>query len=342
MRQTAGVCCSDRRVTQIAETLLQKGASATDVCVASFLAASAFDPGMLLGPVFMLVAGTGIGVHGYDGAVVQPGRGAPRPRGFREQDAIPAGAYVGAPSGLHTLVAAHAQHGRLTLSELAAPAVRAANAAGAQQRAASLRKVSEMGALMLRSPTVLSALLEAAGRVNGGNLTEEDIAELKAGSHQPNATDRFVVPSFDNVVSPVVPLRPFVACVCDIHNGFGVLHAASDMAGIEIPELELVAPRLAVPVRRGVSRITPGQLLRIPAPVGILRDNEVPWAAVGFEATCPVDMAPLCDSTAQGLSLEQSARNALANHPGARSACTVVRLAGKDSPVHAVRVTTEP
>ena len=90
LRKARASVASAPEVEAAAEELLGKG-NAVDAVVAGVFAAAAISPGVLLGPVQILVGGAGAGLLAIDGRVRQPGIGAPRPRGFTTGDDIPDG-----------------------------------------------------------------------------------------------------------------------------------------------------------------------------------------------------------------------------------------------------------
>jgi hypothetical protein len=61
-------------------------------------------------------------------------------------------------------------------------------------------------------------------------------------------------------------------CAVDVRGVFAVLSYRRVVDGVVIDELDLEAPLLAVPVRRGVKRVAPAAPLPAPAPIAIVRD----------------------------------------------------------------------
>src|SRR5438270_11397807 len=96
LRKSRAAVASSPEVEAAAEELLRKG-NAVDAAVAGVFAACAMAPGVLLGPVQILIGGGGVGLRALDGRVRQPGIGAPRPRGFRDGEEVPDAARVGWP-----------------------------------------------------------------------------------------------------------------------------------------------------------------------------------------------------------------------------------------------------
>ena len=74
---------------------LAKGGSAVDAVLSGYFAAAGAYPGVLLGPVTLLIGGTGSGDRAFDGRVRQPGKNAKRPRGTLPGEEPPLAARVG-------------------------------------------------------------------------------------------------------------------------------------------------------------------------------------------------------------------------------------------------------
>ena len=96
LRKQRAVACPSPDIDAAAEEVLRKG-NAVDAAIAAVFAAAALSPGVLLGPVQLLVGGGGAGLRAFDGRVRQPGIGAPRPRGFTSDEEIPSSARIGVP-----------------------------------------------------------------------------------------------------------------------------------------------------------------------------------------------------------------------------------------------------
>lgn len=122
VRKARTAVASDPDVEAVAEELLARG-NAVDAVVAGVFAACAISPNVLLGPVQILVGGAGAGLLALDGRVRQPGMGAPRPRGFTNAEEIPDAARVGVPWLPATMSAALASMGTATFNQVLAPAM---------------------------------------------------------------------------------------------------------------------------------------------------------------------------------------------------------------------------
>jgi hypothetical protein len=286
----------------------------------------------------LLVAGPGVGLHAYDGSIVQPGVDAPRPRGFTEEQLVPAAAQVGVSSSVAALMAAHAQDGTLPWRELTVHGQKLAAAAGAHKRAHLIERVGAAGSAALREPSFAEAYLEAAGRAVGGNVTKADLDAAKVQLAIPNIHDDRVAQMPAPTYESPTALHPLVACACDAKGVIAVLHASHDSNGVHIPSFELQAPRLAAPVRRGIARVSPGTRLCMPVPCAILLERGVAWAAVGIESVLQVAPESFAGLAQAGLSIDQSLRELLTHVPGCRGAAAVVRVSDGAGHVRALRI----
>jgi hypothetical protein len=274
--RAAAAAATSAAAGEAASAALEAGGSAADALIAGFFADAGAHPGVLLAPAVALVAGAGAGARVFDGRSAQPGVGAARPRGFVDDAAIPEGARVATPRALAMLVLLHTYRGRSALTSLARAGVVLAEKASAKERAALIRNAGSAGMLTLRAPEVLRALLAVGGKVAGGTLTTEDIEDARPAEEEAVST---ALEAGATVLTP--PFAPpdthdahdggaeaIVAC-----DGRGVLAALAYVparSGIAIPELELTIGREAVPVRRGVTRVSPGTPLPAPAPIALL------------------------------------------------------------------------
>ncbi len=324
VRNPSAAIASDGRMSDLANAVLQKGGSAADACIAAWFAAAAVFPAALLGPVHMIVAGPGVGLHSYDGSVVQPGRSVPRPRGYQKHEAVPDAARIGAPSSVAAIAAAHAQDGRMSLSESATAAARMAQSEDASLRSALIRRIASVGPLAMREPAFSRPLLDVAGRSQGGNLTIEDLEQAAAGVGRPIEHLGLLLLPRETQSSAPVELQSLIACVCDGGGVLGVIHIGIDPSAIVIDQLQVAAPRLAVPVMRGVPRITPGKPVPAPAPIAISVDSGLPQAAIGFESSRDLIEALSEQQHRTGLEFDQWLRNQ-AGALAARSVLAMVR-----------------
>jgi hypothetical protein len=312
LRGAVGAVASEPIMADAANQTLLRSASAVDACIAGWLAAAAVLPGVLLGPVHLIVAGPGAGAHAYDGSVLQPGLRAPRPRGFVSEEPIPPAARVGAASSVAAMVAAHAHHGVSSLPELASGAIKLASAAASGERAALLRRIGDAGSVALREPGFVRAMLDVGGRPVGGTLTAAAL-DAAHGIVGRAATGGAGLRVRDCQCEVGFELQPLILCACDVRGVLATMHCAHDPDGVQVPDVQLIAPRLAAPVRRGVTRIGPGKPLQVPTPIAILLQGDVPWAAVGMETDGEFPIEAFDPDKLCGLSIDQVLRNQLSD-----------------------------
>ncbi len=284
LRKARAAVASAPEVEAAAEELLGKG-NAVDAVVAGVFAACALSPGVLLGPVQILVGGSGAGLLAIDGRVRQPGLGAPRPRGFTSDAEIPDAARVGVPWLPATLSVAIATMGSATFNQVASPAVALAKGT---PRAEVLKRVASRGPMALEERPLGGELLAAAGRPSGGLLTTEDLAtprpEVQRAGRVALGEKRMLstVP-WGNVEEgrPLPPAHPVdiarvraVAAV-DRNATFAIACWDDSTDGLLVGELGLRAPFFAEPVRRGQTRIKPGEPRAAAAPVALVGTGSV-------------------------------------------------------------------
>ena len=179
LRKSRAAVASSPEVEAAAEELLRKG-NAVDAVVAGVFAACALAPGVLLGPVQILIGGGGVGLRALDGRVRQPGIGAPRPRGFREGEDVPDAARVGVPWLPATLSVAVATAGTATFAQVMAPALALAKGS---PRLEVLAKISSRGPRAVEERPLGAELLALAGRPSGGLLTSDDLSSQRPEVH---------------------------------------------------------------------------------------------------------------------------------------------------------------
>ncbi len=297
----AAAAASAGGASDAAHLALGAGGSAIDAIVAGYFAAAGADDGVLLGPCAAIVANSGSGVRAFDGRLLQPGKGAARPRGFTDDQPIPDAARIAVPRSVPMLFLLHAYGGRSGLSTLARYGAEAAADAGAKERAKVIRRVGAAGVIGLRSEGVHEALLTAANSVAGGSLTEADLDSVL-----PADADGRVL--FEGEGDAVVTAWPWCGdgdgeditgwtvdtiVAADSRGGVAALAYAHQSKGVPLPAVELSAPRVAVPVRRGVTRVTPGAALRSPAPIGVARFGRELAMAFGLTGSWERGQEPL-------------------------------------------------
>lgn len=325
MIRGAKAAASQPAAAEAAEAMVAGGAGAVDAIIAGFLGAAGADPGVLLAPAVAIVAGFGAGARAFDGRSAQPGKGAPRPRGFVDEAAIPDGARVAVPRSLGMLALLHSYRGRAGLRELARAGVALAESAGAKRRASFIRHVGSAGLLAIRSAEVSRALLAVGGPVAGGALSEGDLEEIA-----PAETDALASPMGEGLSAFTSPFAvpegaaptAEIVVACDARGVIAALAYAPARDGVAVPDLELVVAREAVPVRRGVTRLPPGTVLPMAAPVGIVMRAHGFAAAIGAPGRGSLEPAALAE-LARGFSTE-AALAELRDRTGARGAIGVV------------------
>ncbi len=297
----AAAAASAGGASDAAHLALAAGGSAIDAVVAGYFAAAGADEGVLLGPCAAIVANAGSGVRAFDGRSLQPGKGAGRPRGFTDDQAVPDAARIAVPRSVPMLFLLHAYGGRSNLSALARYGAEAATDAGAKERAKVLRRVGAAGVIGLRTEGVHEALLLAANPVAGGSLTEIDLDSVL-----PADADGRVL--FEAGGDAVVTAWPWCGdgageddaawtvdtiVAADSRGGVAALAYAHQAKSIQLAAVELSAPRLAVPVRRGVTRVAPGAVLRSPAPIAVARFGRDLALALGLSGAWQRGEPPL-------------------------------------------------
>ncbi|MBX3188693.1 MAG: gamma-glutamyltransferase [Labilithrix sp.] len=303
---------SSPEVEAAADELLAKG-NAVDAAVAGAFAACATSPGVLLGPMQILVGGGGLGLRALDGRVRQPGVGAPRPRGFKDDEEVPDAARVGVPWLPATLSAAVATAGTATFKHVMGPALALAKGS---PRHDVLAKIAARGARAIEERPLSSELLALAGRASGGLLTGDDLASPRPEVHRasrrlvpgagagprskramsepasnelpravielPWANDLDGMPAAPAAYVDVASARAVLAV--DRHGAFAIAVWAETHEGIALGELGLRAPFFAEPVRRGQTRVRPGDARPAAAPIAMVGTEvgpEVAFAAFG-------------------------------------------------------------
>lgn len=297
---------STGEVEAAAEEILKKG-SAVDAVVAGVWAACASSPNVLLGPVQILMGGSGAGLRAIDGRVRQPGVGAPRPRGFQDGEEVPEAARVGVPWLPASLAATLASAGSATLAQVMAPALALAKGT---PRHDVLSKIASRGARAIEERPLSGELLAAAGRASGGLLTTDDLSsprpevlavaraalerrarvdrgERVAASGEATTEPRtlFTLPwAHVEDGAPVAPASVSVGSAravlaVDRNRTFAIAVYDDAPDGIMLGDLGVRAPFFAEPVRRGQTRVRPGDPRPASAPIAIVGRGAVPEVA---------------------------------------------------------------
>jgi hypothetical protein len=292
MRTRAHALASDPAVEEAARAELAASKSAVAAVVAGYFAAAGARPGVLLGPLTLLVAGVGAGGRAFDGRLRQPGIGAKRPRGLLPGQEVSRAARVALSTSVAALSVALAYDRTRTLTVLARVGARAAVDAGASTRAALLERMSAAGPGALGESRFARSLLHVAGAAEGGMLASGDFgapddvsaeAAIKAG----RAGNTLEAPWAREAV--LAGSTGHAACAVDGRGVFAALCFREITDGLAVDELELTAALAAVPVRRGEPRVRPGERLPCGAPATILCD----------EALAPVEVRVLREPKAR-------------------------------------------
>jgi gamma-glutamyltranspeptidase/glutathione hydrolase len=276
MRPRSAALATEAVAEQAALAHLANGGGALGAVLSGFFAAAGARPGVLLGPLSVLVGGVGQGARAFDGRLRQPGLGAKRPRGFLTSAEVPNAARVAAPSAPFAAVIAHA-YGSDSLRSLIAPGIAAAEQAGADKRARFLDRIGQVGAPALTEPGFQRAMLRVASPSEGGVLTPSDLEkcdEVDQPAREREALDaRWVeVPWADSSPTPLANERGAGVCAADMHGVVAALTYRVCDVGVLIEELDLIAPPAAIPVMRGVPRTAPGSRIAAAAPMAIRLD----------------------------------------------------------------------
>jgi gamma-glutamyltranspeptidase/glutathione hydrolase len=255
-------------VEEAGVSVLADTGSALSAVVGAYFVAAGLMPGVLLAEATLLTAAVGGDVRVFDGRLRQPGLGAKRPRGFTAEDEIPATAYVAVPSAVQALLVGLAYDKSAVPSKLVRLGVKAANSSGAKQRAAALGRIAAVGAAAFAEAAIAHPLMAVAGPSQGGLLTRQDLGNSPGLDNAGKVLGRD-----EHGVAIGVPWElattkagkgAFAALsivAVDAHGRFAALACAAALKGVEIDELQLIAPKAAVPVTRGVPRVQPGSAL---------------------------------------------------------------------------------
>lgn len=257
---------------------LADGGGALDAVLAGYFAVGGASGGVLLGPMAVLIGGVGQGTRAFDGHPRQPGRGARRPRGFLSEDAVPEAARVAIPGSLPAALVAHA-YATGSLRSVVQPGISAASRAGAEGRQALLQRIGEVGAAALLEPLYRRGLLRRGGAPEGGVVSPGDFETPLDGLDRPGTIReiegaRFLVPPWEAGPGSGPPGQAGAIVAIDAHGVCAALAYGLVDDGVWIEELDLLAPKSAVPVMRGVPRVTPGVALGTPFALGIRLDEQ--------------------------------------------------------------------
>lgn len=266
----AASAASEAHAADAARDVLAHG-NAVDAVVAGVLAAAAESPTVWLGPVQLLVGGAGTGLLAFDGRPRQPGRGAVRPRGFLPDDPIPDAAWVAVPALPATLAAVIGSSGTWSLLRTCGRAVAMAKERS-PERASTLEQFARRGAPAVAEGWLATELLAAGGRATRGILTADDLATVRPGvvrcdEQRLEPSGILMVPWLDDAAVDATFTQ--VVAAADARGLVAIACYETPVDGLAIPALGLMAPRNAVPVMRGRTRVAPGTPLAASAPIAL-------------------------------------------------------------------------
>lgn len=273
------IVASDPAIAEHAGALLSVGA--IEAVVAGALVAVARDASVLFGPLHILIGGAGAGLLAVDGRVRQPGRGANRPRGFREDEEIPDAAYVGAPAFAAAAFAALALASNDSTRAVFAPALSAARVAS-KERHAFLERLAQKGAFALAESSIAGDIVAAVGKISGGLLTAEDLAAAKP------SVEKCAIASNDlrdiataSWSAQSLPKSSKIEIILAADMRGRVAAACYEVSSDAVPlgVYDLAAPRHATPVLRGKERVRPGDALPAVVPLAIFQ-TKLGWEAI--------------------------------------------------------------
>jgi hypothetical protein len=277
VRSRALAISNDPLAEEAAQAQLGQGGSAVGAVLAGFFAAAGGYSGVLLSPLTVLVAGIGTGGRAFDGRLRQPGLGTKRPRGFLPDEVVPNAARVAVPAGVAAAAVANAYDGGKSLGSMVKHGILRAERAGADGRAEVLARVRSVGQTALSEQAFMRPFLRLAGPSEGGLITQSDFASITDIDHA--ASTRHIAGSdfLEAPWSEAWSTQPLpaelgigaVVCAVDVRGVFAAAAYFRPSDGLELDDLALLAPLVAVPTQRGVPRQAPGSALPAPAPIAV-------------------------------------------------------------------------
>ena len=282
--------------------------NAVDAVCAGVLAAAAEDPSVLFGPLHVLVTGPGFGVRCIDGRLRQPGLGAPRPRGFVDDDEIPDAARVAIPALPAAVATAISMFGTVTAKRAFAPALEALERK--HPRRALLAALADRGPPALAADPFADALVAVAGRLAHGLVTRDDLRAPRAPAVACESRDGVAVAPFADEHERADGCH--VVCAADHRGGLAVACYEVVADGLAIEALGVVAPLRARPVMRGERRVDPGAPLPCASTVALLDprgDDRFDVAAGVAGDRARARMKKLFAAVTSGASLETALRD---------------------------------
>jgi gamma-glutamyltranspeptidase/glutathione hydrolase len=245
------------------------------------------------------MAGVGVGARVFDGRLCQPGLATKRPRGFRAGESIPDAARIAVPTSVQAALVALSYESDLTVRSVMKAGIGHAERSGAKSRVELLRRIRAVGAAALQESSFVRPLLHVGGVAEGGLLTQADFTHVR-DVDQPAAARSlpsgvFYEPGYarEGNVSADGP----IGCALLTIDFRGIVVVASyyrTMSGLLIDDLEVEVPLVAIPVERGVPRVSPGAPLPTPAPIGVVTGSDgVPLLAAAAPGQKELDVEQL-------------------------------------------------
>jgi gamma-glutamyltranspeptidase/glutathione hydrolase len=305
---------TDPIVEEAANDYLAASGSATGAVLCGFFAAAGAYGGVLMGPISILVAGTGRGARAFDGRLRQPGQGIKRPRGVKPEEAVPDQARIAVPASIPAAMVAYAYDGGQSLTSILRTGIQRATRAGAEERAGLLRQVRGSGAATFAETNFVRSMLRIAGPSQGGLLTPTDFSKVSDVDHDAVAMPHpegnlFVTPwEADGEGADVDAFGSGAAVLAaDVRGQLAALTYRRLVDGYPLDDLELDVPLAGSPVRRGERRVAPGACIAAPAAIGVLADDKGAWIEV------------LATPGANRLQAQSTARLALRRDPATKN-----------------------
>jgi hypothetical protein len=280
VKPRAAAIANDPVAEEAAQDYLLAAGSAMGAVLAGFFASAGAYSGVLLGPISILVAGTGSGARAFDGRMRQPGLGTKRPRGFKSEEPVPEAARLAVPTSFVAALVAAAYDGSQKVGSIMKSGVSRAQRAGAESRGSVLKLIRSVGAGAISDTSFVRPMLHAAGLSQGGLLTPADFGAVPdldcEAATRKLAGSTLVEPPWASEGAEVDVSELGIGCAVlaiDVRGTFAALCYRRLTDGFLLEDLELEAPLGAVPVLRGVTRIAPGARLPAPAPIAIRGAN---------------------------------------------------------------------
>lgn len=272
---------------EVAAETIAGGGSALKAVLSGFFGAAGAHPGVLFGPVSLVVGGIGVGPRAFDGRCLQPGHEGKRPRGFLSDETIPLAAYAAIPGSLWATAVCCGYHTGTTLGACVRPGISISRKAGAKGRAELLERVGALGPRIFLDASVRHAWLTQFGPVEGGMVQNQDLqprqgldmaaAELGRELTVPWAKEEEAAdvhgqdaPATDHAAGIEHGLVAVDAQAMLVAMSFRVLPGQALLGDFEVS-----VPLLGVPVRRGVPRMAPRSPLPTSAGVALGRAGGV-------------------------------------------------------------------